>query len=193
MRWSLRQDKEDLYARVNKRLRQLDYRQLKRSGRGLVRRYIAKMTGLSRAQATGLLGMYLRPEKVQPQPYRRRRFAERYTRAVAELLAAVDEAHDTISGPATRKILQGTHYDFKDAQYTRRAELSGGAVVPHAQEPPIPAAVDELPTNAAHQDIHWRAAPPKPNGQPGYLPVDTVHQGDQDGIKGGITSTQWTK
>src|SRR5436190_15130391 len=25
---------------------------------------------------------------------------------------------------------------------------------------------------------------PKPNGQPGYLRVDTVHQGDQDGIKG---------
>ena len=53
-----------------------------------------------------------------------RRFAERYTRADAELLATVDEAHDTISGPATRKILQWAHYDFKDAQHTRLAELS---------------------------------------------------------------------
>src|ERR1700693_3440880 len=65
-------------------------RELKRSGRGLVRRYVAKMTGLSRAQATRLLGMYMRGEKVQPKPYRRRRFAERYTHADAELLATVD-------------------------------------------------------------------------------------------------------
>jgi hypothetical protein len=80
------------------------------------------MTGVSQAQATRLLGMYLRGEKVQPKPYRRRRFAERYTRADAELLATVDEAHDTISGPA--KILQRARYDFQDTQYTRLAELS---------------------------------------------------------------------
>jgi hypothetical protein len=49
-------NKEDLYEWVNQTLRQLDYRKLKRSGRGLVRRYVAKMTGLSRAQATRLLG-----------------------------------------------------------------------------------------------------------------------------------------
>jgi len=117
-------NKEDLYEWVNQALQQLNYRKLTRSGRGLVRRYVAKMTGLSRAQATRLLGMYLRGEKVQPKPYRRRSFAERYTRADAELLATVDEAHDTISGPATRRILQGARYDFQDAQYTRLAELS---------------------------------------------------------------------
>ena len=50
-------NKEDLYEWVNQALQQLNYRKLKRSGRGLVRRYIAKMTGLSRAQATRLLGM----------------------------------------------------------------------------------------------------------------------------------------
>src|SRR5580692_3178228 len=117
-------NKEDLYEWVNQALQQLDYRKLKRSGRGLVRRCVAKMTGLSRAQVTRLLGMYLRGEKVQPKAYRRWRFAERYTRADAELLATVDEAHDTISGPATRKILQRAHYDFKDAQYARLGELS---------------------------------------------------------------------
>jgi len=100
-------NEKDLYEWVNQALQQLNYRKLKRSGRGLVRRYIAKMTGLSRAQATPLLGMYLRGEKVQPKPYRRSRFAERYTRADAELLATVDEAHDSISGPATRKIRNG--------------------------------------------------------------------------------------
>ena len=44
------QDRAELYEWVNRTLRQQDYSRLKRSGKGLVRRYIAKMTGLSRAQ-----------------------------------------------------------------------------------------------------------------------------------------------
>ena len=97
-------NKEEIYDWVNRTLQQLPYRSLKRSARGLVRRYLAKMTGLSRAQVTRLLGLYLRGEKVQPKPYRRYRFPRRYTSADTVLLATVDEAHDTLSGPATQRI-----------------------------------------------------------------------------------------
>jgi transposase InsO family protein len=177
-------NKEDLYEWVNQALQQLNYRKLKRSGRGLVRRYIAKMTGLSRAQATRLLGMYLRGEKVQPKPYRRSRFAERYTRADAELLATVDEAHDTISGPATRKILQRAHYDFQDAQYTRLAEVSVAQLYRMRKSRAYRQRLTKYqPTRPTKVSIGERRRP-EPNGQPGYLRVDTVHQGDQDGIKG---------
>jgi transposase InsO family protein len=177
-------NKEDLYEWVNQALQQLNYRKLKRSGRGLVRRYVAKMTGLSRAQATRLLGMYLRGEKVQPKPYRRRRFAERYTRADAELLATVDEAHDTISGPATRKILQRARYDFQDAQYTRLAELSVAQLYRMRKSRAYRQRFTKYqPTRPTKICIGERRRP-EPNGQPGYLRVDTVHQGDQDGIKG---------
>src|SRR6266699_1429343 len=99
-------NKDEVYAWVNQTLRQLRYQELKRRGRGLVRRYVAKMTGLSRAQVTRLVGVYLRGEEVKPKPYRRHRFRQRYTREDTELLAAVDEAHATLSGPATQKILQ---------------------------------------------------------------------------------------
>ena len=34
---------------------------------------------------------------------------------------------------------------------------------------------------------------PMPEGRPGFLRVDTVHQGDQDGVKGSITSTPSTR
>src|SRR6202050_3441825 len=177
-------NKEDLYEWVNQTLGRLDYRKRKRSGRGLVRRYVAKMTGLSRAQATRLLGMYMRGEKMQPKPYRRRRFAERYTRADAELLATVDEAHDTISGPATRKILQRAHYDFQDAQYTRLAELSVAQLYRMRKSRAYRQRLTKYqPTRPTKISIGERRRP-QPNGQPGYLRVDTVHQGDQDGIKG---------
>ena len=43
-------NREEVYGWVNQTLRQQGYEELKRSGRGLVRRYLEKMTGLSRAQ-----------------------------------------------------------------------------------------------------------------------------------------------
>jgi hypothetical protein len=65
----------------------------------MLRRYLAKMTGLSRAQATRLIAQYQRGRHVQAKPYRRHRFAAPYTRAGIELLAQVDEAHETLNGP----------------------------------------------------------------------------------------------
>ena len=85
------------------------YASLGKPARGLVRRYIAKMTGLSRSQVTRLIARYTASGRVQVTVYRRRRFTQRYTRADIELLASVDEAHETLSGPATRRILERAH------------------------------------------------------------------------------------
>ena len=51
---------------------------------------------------------------VQPKAYRRHRFPARYRREDIELLASVDEAHETLSGPATQKILHREFHDFGD-------------------------------------------------------------------------------
>ena len=61
------------------------------------------MTGLSRPQVTRLIGRYLENGIVPERSYRRNRFAVQYRASDVELLAAVDEAHDTLSGPATQK------------------------------------------------------------------------------------------
>ena len=86
------QNREEVYGWVNRTLGQQRYRELPRRSRGLVRRYLEKMTGLGRAQIPRLITMFLAGETVQPKPYRRRRFPQRYTRADQELLASVDEA-----------------------------------------------------------------------------------------------------
>ena len=92
-------NREELYEWVNRTLREQNYDRVDRGSRGLVRRYVAKMTGLSRAQVTRLIGRYLDGEPVRARDYRRHRFASRYTAADSELLAAVDEAHGVLSGP----------------------------------------------------------------------------------------------
>ena len=97
---------EEIYEWFGKTLREHDYAKQGREAKGLLRNYVAKMTGQSRAQATRLIGQYLATGEVRPTVYRRHRFPTRYSRIDTAHLAAVDEAHDTMSGPATRKILE---------------------------------------------------------------------------------------
>src|SRR5512137_2472961 len=118
------QDRAELYGWVNQTLRQQDYSRLSRPAKGVVRCYLAKMTGLSRAQTARLIQTYQRGQEVKLRPYRRHRFPNRYARADIELLAAVDEAHETLSGPATQKLLQRACYDFGDLRFQRLARLS---------------------------------------------------------------------
>jgi transposase InsO family protein len=176
--------REEVYEWVNQTLRQIRYQDLKRSGRGLVRRYVSKMTGLSRAQTTRLLGSYLRGEEVKPKPYRRHCFRQRYKREDIELLAEVDEAHETLSGPATQKILQRAYYDFQELRYERLARLSVAQLYRLRQSRTYrQRRVVYQPTRPTPVSIGERRRP-EANGRPGYLRVDTVHQGDLDGVKG---------
>ena len=114
----------ELYGWLQQTLRRQDYGHLKREGKGQVRRYLAKMTGMSRAQVTRLIGCYQQSGEVRPRAYRRHRFPSVYRRGDIERLAAVDEAHETLSGPATQKILQRELHEFHDARYERLAQLS---------------------------------------------------------------------
>ena len=104
--------REQVYSWIETVLRQQQYVQQGRKARGLLRRYLEKMTGLSRAQVTRLIARYQASGMVQAASYRRHRFAQRYTRADIELLAAVDEAHDSLSGPATQRILQREYQHY---------------------------------------------------------------------------------
>ena len=63
------------------------------------------MTG-SEEQTTRLIRAFLDRGAVSTAPYQRHRFRTRYTVEDIALLAEVDRAHERLSGPATRRILQ---------------------------------------------------------------------------------------
>ncbi len=177
-------NRREVYEFVNQTLRQLRYEQLRRSGRGLVRRYVMKMTGLSRAQSTRLLGLYLRGEEVKPKPYRRHRFAQWYRREEVELLAEVDAAHGTLSGPATQKLLYRAFHDYGDRRYERLAAVSVAQIYRlRKSRRYLEQHIRYEGTKPTQVSIGERRRP-DPQGRPGFLRVDTVHQGDQDGVKG---------
>src|SRR5580658_8640689 len=95
--------RQEVYDWMTGLMRQQGYRKQGKAARGLLRRYVAKMTGRSRAQVTRLIGRYLKHSEVRETSQRRHRFESRFGPADIELLARVDEAHETLSGPATKK------------------------------------------------------------------------------------------
>ena len=105
-------------------LRQHHYAELGRPEKGLVRRFLHKLSGLSRAQTTRLIGQFLRGRTVRPSVYRRRRFPTRSTRATSVLLARVDEAPRQLAGPATCAILRREFQLYGRREFRRLAGLS---------------------------------------------------------------------
>jgi hypothetical protein len=177
-------DRRQIYAFVECTLRQHAYRDQSRAVKGLLRAYIGRMTGVSRAQVARLIAGFAENGRVCEKAYRRNRFASRYTRADIELLAEVDEAHETLSGPATQKILYREFHEFGHSEYERLSSISAAHIYNLRKRRTYRARrVRYEKTRAVQVAIGERRAP-KPDGKPGYIRVDTVHQGDEDGSKG---------
>ena len=110
-------------------------------------------------------------------------FPRRYTKADIGLLAEVDALHGTLSGPATRKLCVRALQLFGDRRFERLAAISNGHLynLRHSTTYQRRRGTMPAPTRPVHIAIGERR---RPFGQPGYLRVDSVHQGDLDGIKG---------
>lgn len=163
----------------------MDYKYLKctRSDKGVLRRYIMRMTGISKSQLTRLIDEYKKCGTLKPKPYERHKFEKFYTKGDIELLADLDNAHECLAGPASVKIMK-SDYDFGKTEYVRLKDIS----ISHLYRLRITdryrfRAKTFTKTNPTKVNIGERRKP-EPNGKPGYLCVDTVHQGDKDGEKG---------
>ena len=177
-------NRHQVYVWLEQLLLQQDYCQQGKAARGLIRRYIETMTGMSRAQVTRLIGRFTASGRVQLTVYRRRRFPEHYTRTDIELLASVDEAHETLSGPATRRILEREVQLYGKQEYARLAGISVAHLYNLRKSRRYrERRLNYIKTRPTAVQIGERRKP-EPQGQPGYLRLDTVHQGDQPDAKG---------
>ena len=190
--------REETYWLVEATLQSQQYRKLAKGQKGIVRRFLVKVTGLSRAQMTRLVGCWMKQRCIpRKRAVQRRRFARRYTVEDIRLLAAVDAAHEDLSGPGVRRILQREFTVFGKPEFARLAGISASHIY-NLRESKTYARVrvHRTHTQARQLSIGERRKP-DPRGQPGYLRVDTVHQGHHDGQPGVYhinavdTVTQW--
>lgn len=178
------QRRREVYGWVEQTLVRHHYASLDRPEKGLVRSYIARMTGRSRAQVTRWITTYGKTGRVKATVYQRSKFPARYSATDVNLLAYVDQAHGNLSGPATRRILEREFTEYGQSAYQRLANIS----VAHLYRLRNSEAYRKH--NTSYQPTRPTPIPigqrrkPQPHGAPGYLRIDTVHQGDHQGRKG---------
>lgn len=179
-------DRDEAYGFVRRTLVRLDYDALGRAGKGTVRAFLGKATGLSRAQVTRLIAQYRATGRIEDRRAANsgRPFARVYTAADIRLLADADEIGGQLCGPAACAVLRRQYEVFGDARFERLARLS-------------PSHLYNLRRSRTYRTRrtlieHTRPTTvrigerrrPQPDGQPGHVRVDTVHQGDRNGVKG---------
>jgi transposase InsO family protein len=173
------------YDFVARTVRRFGYARLKRGDKAVVLRFLQRVSGYSRQQLSRLVGRAGTRAPLRKRYHASRTsFARTFTEADVRLLAHTDTLHGTLSGLATKKLMERAVRLFDDPRYERLGTISvahlynlrkRAGYVRHRQA--------WTKTRPVSQAIGERRAP-APNNRPGYLRVDSVHQGDQDGIKG---------
>ena len=169
--------KKEVYGWMNGVLDRLHFRQLSKKGRGTVREYIQKMTGYSNAHMSRLIGKYFKG-MLKIVPYRRNRFRCKYIPSDIALLCKTDNAHVRLNGGATQEILRREYTKFNHAEYENISQISLAHLYRlRSSRIYRSKSLTFKNTNAVQRNIGERRKP-DPQGCPGYIRIDTVHQGD---------------
>lgn len=171
-------DKTEAYAWITSTLQSYHYRKLRKRQRGVVVAYICKMTGYSSAQTKRLICAWKKTSKLVRKAYKHHRFNGKYTRQDIVILAGVDEAHNVLSGPATRRILEREYVVFDKPEYERLAGISVSHIYNLRKTFLYHQHAAVFTKTKGPKNTLGIRHKPEPNGKPGYIRIDSVHQGD---------------
>lgn len=169
----------ETYKWIEDVLVKFSYALSKKKTRGMIRWYIQKITGYSRAQTARCITKYQLTGRVKPKEYKRNSFAKIYTTEDIRLLAKTDKLHQFPNGCALKKNLERMVTEYKVMEFERISKIS----VTH---------IYTLRKSSMYQKLNTRyektkptvvnigeRRKPRPAGNPGFIRVDSVHQGDQ--------------
>lgn len=177
-------NKMERYRFIRKTLVKFDYITLPRKDKGIVIRYLIKMTEYSRQQLTRLIKQYTKTGKINWTPCRSNGFTKKYTDNDIILLAKTDELHDTPCGHAVKKLCERAHDVFDDKAYRRLTEISVSHLYNLRGSSRYKRQRRTFTKTKSKQVAIGERRKPHAEGKPGYIRIDTVHQGDQDKVKG---------
>ena len=116
--------KKEKYKWIDDVLNRFKYFSLRKKDRGIVRGYIAKMTGLSQPQLTRIIAKKKKSGKVFLNSTARHRFPRKYGATDIALLIETDNAHKRLSGPAIKRILKREYEVFGKKEYQNISQIS---------------------------------------------------------------------
>jgi len=180
-----KKSQKEAYRWIEETLRKFTYVILSKKEKGLIRRYLMKITGYSRAQLTRHINQYRKTGQVKIKEYERHKFEKKYTPRDIQLLAQTAQVHDSPNGASLKKTLERMAGEYQKEEYLNISHIS----VSHIYN--LKKKVSYLRSVASYQKTNKGKGKtigvrcrPQPQGQPGYLRVDTIHQGDRERQKG---------
>lgn len=182
--FSVATHKKERYSWLQSTLVKHHYMQLSKADKGTITRYLMKVTGYSLAQTKRLIRQYVKTGTVSVKLAHHNGFKRAYTKVDIRLLASMDERHGQPSGAVLKKLCERAYQRFGQVEYQRLAGIS----VSHLYNLRVSKTYQRqrctlTKTRPKAASIGQRRKP-CPNDQPGYIRIDSVHQGDQDKRKG---------
>jgi len=181
---SLKVDKKDRNAWIARTLKQTGYFLLPKKDKTIVFKYLMAITNLSRQQTSRLIKEYREKKWIGKKKYQRNCFSKHYTREDILLLVHTDEYHQTLSGPATKKLFERGLNVYNDPAYERLACISVSHIYNLRKTQTYLLKRHHFKKTKRNAVSLGERRKPQPNGEPGYIRIDTVHQGDLDKHKG---------
>jgi len=176
--------KSERYQFIQKVLVKFRYMTCSKVEKGIIIRFLEKVTGYSRQQLTRLIGQYKTSGRIEWSPCRSHGFFRKYTKKDILLLVRTDVQHDTPCGHAVKKLCERAYHVFGEIEYQGLAGISASHVYNLRASAGYQRQRNNVEKTKPRKTSIGERRKPQPDGQPGYIRIDTVHQGDQDKQKG---------
>lgn len=177
---------KDKYEFIKTTFNWLKYNHLDKKDKHTVLTYLKFFTGYSKAHLKRCRKRWRRGKLFYNPTRKRNKFSKKYFPSDIALLIATDTAHECLSGEATQRILKREFEKYHKIDYGNISNISVAHIYNirnNNNQYNSSEAKFFKRTQAVQVNIGIRRKP-EPNGKPGYLRVDTVHQGDFNGKKG---------
>lgn len=178
------ENKGERYRWIQTTLLKFRYASLGKAERGLVLRYLERVSGYSRQTVTRLVAQYRKKGRIRRRQRTVAGFQRYYTARDALLLAELDALHGTPCGAAAKKLCERMYRIHGDGRFERLSHISVSHLYNLRHSTGYQRQRRNFDRTRPTRSQIGQRRPPDPQGQPGYLRIDTVHQGDLDGIKG---------
>lgn len=176
--------KVETYKWVEKTLGKFRYFSLKKLDRGIIKKYVMNMTGYSEGAVDKLIAKKKKFGRIIVKERTQNSFVTFYEPRDISLLADVNNITLHQNGRALKEMCKSMYNDFNDLRFEKLARIS----VSHLYNLKKTRVFESkylhyTKTNPVKKDIGERRKP-RPDGMPGFIRVDSVHQGDLDKEKG---------
>lgn len=173
-------NKDERYRWIHGELVRFGYLTQSRHGKGVVIRYLIKITGYSRQQLNRLIAQYRQTGALRRRQRTVSGFKQKYTTQDIRLLATLDQRYDTPCGPVVKSLCEQACEIFGQMEYASLASISLSHMY-NLRKSSIYARQRQYLENTRPERFSIVARrKSRPNGRPGYIRIDAAHQLDSE-------------